>query len=63
MCRKVFAVEEGGGEVLSNGEDRWRRSENDGKKLNTSLQLDRVNETLRNQFTMSEVSQNLKGKV
>ena len=59
----MFAVEEGGGEVLSNGEDRWRRSENDGKKLNTSLQLDRVNETLRNQFTMSEVSQNLKGKV
>ena len=59
----MFAVEEGGGEVLSNGEDRWRRSENDGKKLNTSLQLDRVNETLPNQFTMSEVSQNLKGKV
>ena len=52
----MFVVEEGGGEVLDNGVDGWRRRENECKKFNTSLQLDRVNKTLRDQFAMSKVS-------
>ena len=35
----------------------------EGKKLNTSLQLDRVNEILRDQFAISKVSHHLGVKV